>query len=367
MLLSGQILELSLTGFVPPEATSVVLNVTSTQASWVGNVRVFPAQLPQDNLVGFRVLPDGPTVVPTISNLNVVPGVDQANLVTVALGTDQGVDFVTDGASSHLIVDLAGYYSPGAAAGYVPLSPVRVMDTRTGTGSVPVAPLRGGASVDLTVAGRAGVPADALAVVMNVTGTDVTGTTHLRVYPTPGAGEDQTPPMISNVNLRAGRDQPNLVTVRVGEAGQVRFYTPAASVDVVADLVGYYSATGDNGYVPLTPTRVIDTRINQGITGKLHAGTTTNATLAGVGAVPADATAIILNVVGVQPAGLTHVRIWPTTDPNTLPNVSTLNLVPGRDEANLTIQPPGIGGQISFYPHSADMNLVADISGYFHH
>jgi hypothetical protein len=277
------------------------------------------------------------------------------------------VDFLVDGASSHLIVDLAGYYSPGAAAGYVPLSPTRVMDTRIGTGSVPAAPLVGGHTVDLTVAGVAGVPADALAVVMNVTGTDVTGITHLRVYPAPGAEEDQAPPVVSNVNLRPGRDQPNLVTVRVGDGGKVRFYTPAASVDVIADLVGYYSATGDNGFVPLSPTRAIDTRINLGIAGYLHAGSTTNARLAGVGPVPADATAIVLNVIGVHPNNQTHVRIWPTTSPNTLPNVSTLNLVAGRDEANLTIQPPGVGGQISFYPHSADMNLVADISGYFHH
>ena len=349
---SGQIGELSFAGLVPPEATSVVLNVTSTQAASVGNVRVFPAGL---------------SSVPTISNLNIVAGVDQANMVTVALGTDQAVDFMVDAVASHLIVDLAGYYSPGGAAGYVPLSPVRVMDTRDGTGSVPAAPLVGGQTVDLTVAGVNGVPADAVAVVMNVTGTRVTGMTHLRVYPAPGSGEDQTPPMVSNVNLRAGRDQPNLVTVRVGDGGRVRFYTPAASVDVVADLVGYYSATGDNGFVPLSPFRAIDTRYGQGITGFLHQGVTANAVLAGVGAVPADATGLVLNVVGVHPSGQTHVRVFPTTDPNTLPNVSTLNLVAGRDEANLTIQPPGVGGQISFYPHSADMDLVVDISGYFHH
>ena len=69
---------------------------------------------------------------------------------------------------------------------------------------MPVSPLVGGGTVDLTVAGVAGVPADALAVVMNVTGTDVTGITHVRVYPTPGAGEDQSPPVISNLSSRMG-------------------------------------------------------------------------------------------------------------------------------------------------------------------
>jgi subtilisin family serine protease len=347
---SGNVAELSLDGFVPPEATAVVLNVTSTEATGAGNVRVFPGGL---------------TSVPTISNLNVAAGVDEAALVTVALGSGQTVELMTDGMASHLVVDLAGYYSPGAASAYEPMSPVRAMDTRDGTGSVPVQPLRGGQTVDLTVAGRNGVPADALAVVMNVTGTDVTGTTHLRVYPTPGSGEDQTPPEVSNVNLRAGRDQPNLVTVKVGDAGKVRFYTPTMSTDVIADIVGYYSATGANGYVPLSPFRAVDTRFNQGITGKLRAGTTSNAVLAGTGGVPADATAVVMNVVGVAPTALTHVRVFPTTDPATLPNVSTLNLVAGRDEANLTIQPPGVGGQTSFYPHSADMHLVVDVSGYF--
>lgn len=347
---SGEVAELSFAELVPPEATAVVLNVTSTQATSQGNVRVYPA---------------GVAALPRVSNLNVVARVDQPNLVTVALGTGQAVNLLTEATDSHLVVDLCGYYSPGGATAFEPVSPVRVMDTRSGAGAVPVEPLRGGRWVDLALAGTAGMTPDATAVVLNVTGTNVTGPTHVRVYPTPGAAEDQTPPDVSNLNLDRGRDQPNLVTVRLGDSGRVRFFMPVEAADVVADLVGYYSATGDNGFVPLEPARAVDTRSGQGVGATLGAGVPSTAVLAGVDGVPTDATAVVLNVTGVHPSGVTHVRVFPTTDPATLPDVSSLNLVPGRDEANLTIVGPGVGGRVSFYTHTAATDLVVDVSGYF--
>ena len=119
---------------------------------------------------------------------------------------------------------------------------------------------------------RATMPADASAVVLNVTAVQPTGKTNVRVYPAPAASEDQSPPVVSNLNVYGGRDQPNLVTVAVGDGGRVRFYTQTAGLNLVADLAGYYAPSGSHGYVPLTPTRIADTRSALGITeiGRAH-------------------------------------------------------------------------------------------------
>src|SRR5262249_59435927 len=66
---------------------------------------------------------------------------------------------------------------------YFPLVPARVLDTRSGNGA-PVAPLGAGASLDLQVTGRGGVPAGATAVVLNVTVTNPTAQSFLTAWPT---------------------------------------------------------------------------------------------------------------------------------------------------------------------------------------
>lgn len=338
---------------VPSDATAVVLNVTAVGPSSVGNVRVYPT-------------PAGADVPPTISNLNVVQGVDQPNLVTVTLGRDGKVSLATDGTAAHLIADVAGYYSKGGATAFVPLTPVRVMDTRNGTGGVPAARVSAGGWVDLVVTDRNGVPADANAVVLNVTGVAPDGRTNVRVYPTPAASEHQGPPSVSNLNLVAGRDQPNLVTVAVGDGGRVRFYTQSATVSLVADLAGYYSPTGDHGYVPLTPTRIADTRSGLGFPqGPIVAGATSYLKVAGANGVPSTAAAAVLNVTAVSPQQRSNVRVFPTTVPTVVPLVSNLNVVAGRDEPNLAIVRLGDQGRVSVYSQSANLGMVVDIAGYF--
>lgn len=338
---------------VPSDATAVVLNVTAVGPSSVGNVRVYPT-------------PAGVDKPPTVSNLNVVPGVDQPNLVTVTLGRDGKVSLATDGTTAHLIADVAGYFSEGGATAFVPVAPVRVMDTRNGTGGVPAARVRAGKWVDLVVRGRNGVPVDANAVVLNVTGVSPDGRTNVRVYPTPAASEDQSPPGVSNLNLVAGRDQPNLVTVTVGDGGKVRFYTQSAAVSLVADLAGYYSPTADHGYVPLTPARIADTRSGLGFPrGPIVAGTTSHLEVAGQGGVPQSAAAAVLNITAVSPLRLSNVRVFPTAVPTVVPLVSNLNVVAGRDEPNLAIVRLGDQGRVSVYSQSANLGMVVDVAGYF--
>jgi hypothetical protein len=96
--------------------------------------------------------------------------------------------------------------------------------------------LGAGEAIDLPVTGVGGVPSSGVtAVVLNVTATSPTASSFITVYP---AG--QTRPNASNLNFTAGETIPNLVVVPVGTFGSVLFYNPTRTVNVIADLAGYY-------------------------------------------------------------------------------------------------------------------------------
>ena len=74
---------------------------------------------------------------PTSSSLNFPSGDDRANNVTVALGTGGtlSVTYVTPtpGKFAYVIFDVTGYFTPDTSgARFVPLTPSRVLDTRSG-------------------------------------------------------------------------------------------------------------------------------------------------------------------------------------------------------------------------------------------
>ena len=155
-----------------------------------------------------------------------------------------------------MLADL-GYPVPALRGSrYTAVAPVRVLDSRRG------APLGPGQVVDLQVSGANGVPSSATAVVLNVTGVTPTGTTDLRVYPTPVVGTGV--PGTSSVNLAGGRTRANLVTVPLGAQGRVRLRNNSGSVHVLADLAGWYAPSGDATFTAADPVRVLDTRGRDG-------------------------------------------------------------------------------------------------------
>ena len=154
------------------------------------------------------------------------------NLVTVALGAGNAVTLYSSAGSLDLLADLAGYFTAGAGAGFTAVSPVRVLDTRVGVGA-PRAKVLAGGAVTLAVPG---LPAGATAVTLNVTATNVSGSGFVSVYP---AGA--TRPGVSNLNVTSGVTVPNLVTVGLGTNSRVTLYSSAGSLDLLADLAGYYA------------------------------------------------------------------------------------------------------------------------------
>jgi hypothetical protein len=125
--------------------------------------------------------------------------------------------------------------SPG---GMVPLTPARVLDTRSANGAV--GPVAAGATVHLNVQGRGGVPATAGtvgAVVLNVTVTQPAQGGYITVYP-----HGVNRPTTSNLNFSKGQTVPNLVIAPVGPDGQVDFYNGSAgTVHLIADTSGWFA------------------------------------------------------------------------------------------------------------------------------
>ena len=86
----------------------------------------------------------------------------------------------------------------------------------------------------MKVAGVNGDPANAGAVLVNLTGVAPTTATHLTAY------GDGSLPNVSNENLAAGETRPVLAVLPVGADGCIRVYNAQGTVNVVADLEGYY-------------------------------------------------------------------------------------------------------------------------------
>ncbi len=243
---------------------------------------------------------------------------------------------------------------------YVAQDPVRVLDTRDGLGA-PKAPVGPGETVDLVLAGRYGVPADATAVVLNVTATRTRAATDVRVYPTPA---DASFPDVSNLNAAAGETVANLVTAPIGSGGAVRLRSSGGPVDLIADLQGFFR-TGAVGasYTGLAPRRLLDTRDTR---SPLQAGVPRALVVRGAGTgVPDSAVAVTLNATAVSPTTGTDLRVYPTRAGSSPPLVSNLNTAAGRTRAAAVVVPIGDGGSVQLLSSSGVVHVVVDVSGYY--
>ncbi|HEY8672516.1 MAG TPA: IPT/TIG domain-containing protein [Candidatus Dormibacteraeota bacterium] len=312
-------------------------------------------------------------VAPTISNLTpdsftfTTPPGPPAGGVVHAVATDAlGSSSATSVGSAYLYVPLANY---------VPLTPIRILDTRAGSGS----PLGPNSTRVLPVAGTGRVvPTGAVAVVLNVTEVDGTAGSLLTVYP---AGTPQ--PKASNLNFAAGTVTPNLVTVTLGGGGAVNIYNNLGTVNVLADVEGYFAPPGSSvvqgEFHPIAPIRVCDTRSTSPTPackahGILVGGTPMVVNVTGA-AVPNDGTAeaVVLNLTGVVGTAPTYISVFPTSLTGTcvVPRVSTLNLLANAVEANrvmVALGPAAQGGHptsVCVYAAAGRINVLLDANGWY--
>jgi hypothetical protein len=212
------VLPLTVTGVAGIPATgvgAVALNVTVAEPSTAGWVTVWPSGEPR----------------PYASNLNFTKGQTVPNLVIVKVGADGKVAMYNDVGNVHLIADVVAWFSASSSTGAAATAvrPARLLDTRA-SGKVGA-----NSSIDLKVAGVAGVPANAKAVSLNVTVDQPSQTGWVTVWP---AGQPR--PLASNLNMVAGDTVPNQVIAAIGANGAVSLYNAFGNVHLIADLTGYF-------------------------------------------------------------------------------------------------------------------------------
>ncbi len=212
--------------------------------------------------------------------------------------------------------------------------------------------------VSLQVAGVNGVPATGVtAVVMNVTAVNPSQPGHITVYP-----DGQPLPNVSNLNFDTGQTVPNLVTVPVVN-GKVDLRNNAGTVDLIADVTGYYSDSG-SAFSPTTPVRLLDTRDGTGArAGTVGTGGVVSVPVTAIEGVPATGTtAVVLNVTVTEPTADSHLIVYPHGTAR--PDVSNLNYTAGQTRANLVVVPV-VDGRVTLFNHWGDAHVVADLNGYF--
>jgi hypothetical protein len=316
----------------------------------------------------------GPNAVdsPTSSTLNFPVGDDRANGVTVALGMGGtlGVTFVGQAPSftAHVIFDVTGYFVPdNSGATYVPLSPARILDTRSGTGLA--GPSNSHAARTFQVTGNGGVPPNATAVTGNLTVTGQTSPGYLFIGP---VAMDN--PTSSTLNFPVNDDRANGVTVALGTGGtlSVTFVAPAPGpvAHVIFDVTGYFTPDNTGAtYVPLNPSRLLDTRNGTGLAGPFGSHSARAFAVNATGVVPGNATAVTgnLTVTGQTSGGYLFIGPVATNDPTS----STLNFPIGDDRANGVTVALGAGATLGVTfvaPHPGPTaHAIFDVTGYFVH
>jgi hypothetical protein len=355
---TGGTLNLAIGGVsVPGNATSVIINVTVTRTTAPSFLTAYPTG----------------TSRPTASNLNWLAGQTIANLVSVKLGSGGSVSFFNAAGHVDVIVDLQGYFAPpdsgaGTDGEFVPLTPARITDTRTGSGQ-PNAGLHVGPNshLDVQVAGAGGVPASgAIAAVLNVVAVNQTANSYATAWPT-GAAQ----PTASNIDWVAHRTAANRVIVPIGAGGKVSFYNAAGTTDLVIDVNGYFTDGTLSGGVfsALAPARIMDTRTGLGgHLGKVGPGQTIVLHVAGQGGVPLTSAstpprAVILNVTETVPTAPSFLTLFP--DGTSRPNASDLNFYAGQTVPNLVVVKLGASGDVDIFNAAGATNVVVDVAGWF--
>ena len=316
---------------VPANATAVMLNLTATEPVGPGYATAYPCDIPR----------------PLASNVNYAIGETAANLVQVRLASDGSVCLFTQ-RSSHLIVDLAGYFAPTGQQ-YRPVDPTRVLDTRVGLGA-PEAKVGPDRQITLDLSSVA--PPGASAVVLNLTGTEnLWGSGYVSAFPC-GA----TRPLVSNLNSRLYDTRPNLAVVPLGPGATVCLYSQA-QIDLVADLAGWYVPKASEVSTQ-NPLRVLDTRENIGAPGPVLGNSTITLDLDRYA--PLGATAVVMNVTSVEQSADGYVTVWPC---GARPLASNLNGLVHDTRPNLVVVRLSAARTVCLYSQQTT-NLVADLAGW---
>jgi hypothetical protein len=248
--------------------------------------------------------------------------------------------------------------APGAVqTGYNPLTnPVRILDTNTAVGGHQRR-FAAGETFALTVPGA---PAGtAKAVVLTVTAGLTDGPTELQ-FTAENAGAAQP----IRFPVYTSRQSALTVVVPLGADGAVRIRNTAGTPGVTVDYAGYFSESGPGLYTAkVGGTRLLDTHDSAGAhPSPLGAAEEFALPVRGVAGVPANATAVAVNLTAMAATAPASISAYPQTY---TPDTSSLYLNVAQRRANLAIVRVGDDGKIRLRNSAGLTHLAVDLQGWF--
>ena len=360
---------------VPASASSAIVSLQSVTPSGSGNLRVSEA----------GVAPAGGVVNYAANSLS------NSNTVTVPLSAGGAIDVAANASASSVAVVVIGYYDATGSLAYTPLTPCAVADSRSSQGPTGnfVGPFtEGGAPYpDIDVVGtfpagqgsngttNCGVPASADAVMVNVVAVGGSGF--------PGGiavGTGGTEPALTTTNfapIGLNNAAATIVPLNGGETIAVNLLGQVgASTHVRLVVLGFYENNNGLDYVPVNPCAAFDSRVlnsdpdnapTGAFAGKRLAGsaaannftgtTTYNVTgsipAAQGGAsdcgVPDGVSAVLVNLVGIQPDALGNFRAFATGSTPTGGVLNFANLTPAMNNSNAVVVPVNASGDMDVF------------------
>ena len=252
---------------------------------------------------------------------------------------------------------------PAQGSTFVPMDPVRVLDSRSGVGLS--GKFNANTARTVAVAGRLGIPNDAVAITGNVTVVNQTVAGYMAITPTP----DNNPP-VSSLNFPKGDVRGNNVTSPLSSGGDVSLVykaTAGAKTDFVLDVTGYFLEDNTGAtYFAVDPVRLVDSRVGNGLTTAIPSHTVKKFDIAGRGGVPANATAVTGNLSIVNQTAAGYATLGPAVTDN--PPTSTINFPAGDVRGNgVTVALAGDGSLSVVYiaPAGKKTDVILDITGYY--
>ena len=228
---------------IPDTAVAIVVSTTVVRPQQKGWLVAYPAGASR----------------PTAATLNWNAGTTRANTATITVGDGRMIEvYRKDGfGRGGVVIDVVGAFVPAdtSTSGRLVVDGTaqRILDTREDPGT-PVAP-----ESTIRIPLPEGIPADAVALAINVTVAGTAGNGFVTVFP---AGAPL--PMASVLNAdRRGQTRAAATIVPVSPDG-FDLYAKAGA-HVVVDMTGWFTGesaeeSGDGLFVPAVPARLRDTR-----------------------------------------------------------------------------------------------------------
>lgn len=319
-------------GGVPSSGVgAVVLNVTSFGQSTPGWVTAYASGSP----------------LPDVRSASYFGSYYTNNEVVTRVGSDGRIK-LRPSSTVGLVVDVVGWLP--TTSWLTTTAPSRIVDTRSGLGA-PIGKVTAGGRIDVTVAGRGGIPATgAVAAVLSVTAPKPAASGWVAAWAT-----GTTRPGGADLQVTGGSSSTGLVTSLIGSTGRVSLYT-TTTTDLTVDVVGWVRVGSD--VTVLRPTRVLDTRSS----GIVAAGTSVRAPVLGVGGVPtAGVIGALVSITTVGSTGAGALVAYPAG--TTRPSAGTTHFMKGQTVTTLAVVPLGDNGGVRVYT-SATSHVIVDLHGY---